>query len=69
MTSNKKNAEKDAVHANQSMDKAEGEGAVLAAIALMPGPDRALGERLHAVIKANAPALSPKLWYGHARLC
>lgn len=30
----------------------------------MPGPDRAVGERLHAIIKASAPALSPKLWYG-----
>jgi len=30
----------------------------------MPGPDRAMGERLHAIIKASAPALSPKLWYG-----
>jgi hypothetical protein len=45
-------------------DKADGESAVLAAIAAMPGPDRAMGERLHAVIKASAPALSPKLWYG-----
>jgi uncharacterized protein YdhG (YjbR/CyaY superfamily) len=45
-------------------DKADGESAVLAQIAAMPGPDRALGERLHAIIKANAPDLSPKLWYG-----
>jgi len=45
-------------------DKADGESAVLAAIAAMPGPDRAMGERLHAVIKASAAALSPKLWYG-----
>jgi len=44
--------------------QAEGESAVLAQIAAMPGPDRALGERLHAIIKANAPALSPRLWYG-----
>jgi len=44
--------------------KADGEGAVIAAIAAMPGPDRAMGERLHAIIKANAPALSPKTWYG-----
>ena len=44
--------------------KADGEGDVLAAIAAMPGPDRAMGERLHAVIKASAPALSPKTWYG-----
>ena len=45
-------------------DKADGESAVLAKIAEMPAPDRALGERLHAIIKASAPALSPKLWYG-----
>ncbi len=47
-----------------SADKADGESAVLAAIAAMSGPYRAMGERLHAIIKANAPALSPKLWYG-----
>jgi hypothetical protein len=45
-------------------DKADGESAVLAKIAEMPEPDRALGKRLHAVIKASAPALSPRLWYG-----
>ncbi len=45
-------------------DKADGESAVLAKIAEMPEADRGLGERLHAIIKANAPALSPKLWYG-----
>ncbi len=44
--------------------KADGESVVLANIAAMPGPDRAIGERLHAIIKANAPALSPRLWYG-----
>ena len=45
-------------------DKADGESAVLAKIAEMPEPDRAIGKRLHAIIKASAPALSPKLWYG-----
>src|SRR5436305_12332023 len=45
-------------------DKAGGESAVLAKIGEMPAPDRALGERLHAIITASAPALSPKLWYG-----
>ena len=45
-------------------DKADGESAVLAKIAEMPEPDRAMGARLHAVIKASAPALSPRLWYG-----
>ena len=37
---------------------------MLAKIAALPQPDRAMGERLHAIIKASAPALSPKLWYG-----
>jgi hypothetical protein len=45
-------------------DKADGESAVLAKIAEMQEPDRAMGERLHAIIKASAPALSPRLWYG-----
>jgi uncharacterized protein YdhG (YjbR/CyaY superfamily) len=45
-------------------DKADGESAVLAKIAEMPEPDRAIAERLHAVIKASAPALSPRTWYG-----
>lgn len=45
-------------------DKADGESAVLAKIAEMPEPDRAMGMRLHAIIKAGAPTLSPRLWYG-----
>jgi uncharacterized protein YdhG (YjbR/CyaY superfamily) len=45
-------------------DKADGEGDVLAKIAKMPESDRAMAERLHAIIKASAPALSPRLWYG-----
>jgi hypothetical protein len=45
-------------------DEADGESAVLAKIAEMPGPDRALGKRLHTIIRASAPALSPRLWYG-----
>jgi len=45
-------------------DKADGESAVLAKIAEMPELDRAMGKRLHAIIKASAPALSPRLWYG-----
>jgi len=44
--------------------EADQESAVLAKIADMPEPDRAMAERLHAVIKASAPALSPKLYYG-----
>ena len=44
--------------------KADDDAAVLAKIAEMPGEDRALAERIHAIVKANAPTLSPKLWYG-----
>jgi uncharacterized protein YdhG (YjbR/CyaY superfamily) len=44
--------------------KADGERDVLAKIAEMPEPDRAMAERLHAIIKASAPALSPRTWYG-----
>jgi hypothetical protein len=44
--------------------KADGESAVLAKIAEMPEADRAMGERLHAIIKANAPDLTPRTWYG-----
>jgi uncharacterized protein YdhG (YjbR/CyaY superfamily) len=50
--------------ARANKDKAEGESAALAAIAEMPGPDRVMAERLHAIIKASAPALLPKTWYG-----
>jgi uncharacterized protein YdhG (YjbR/CyaY superfamily) len=45
-------------------DKANGESAVLAKIAEMPPADRAIAKRLHAVIKTNAPDLTPKTWYG-----
>jgi len=45
-------------------DKADGESAVLAKIAEMPEPDRAMAKRLHGIIKASAPGLSPKTWYG-----
>jgi uncharacterized protein YdhG (YjbR/CyaY superfamily) len=44
--------------------KADGEAEVLASIAAMSGSDRAIGERLHAIIRAEAPVLSPRLWYG-----
>ncbi len=50
--------------ARRGKDKADGEGDVLAKIAAMQGPDRAMAKRLHAIVKANAPALSPKTWYG-----
>ena len=44
--------------------KADGESAVLAKIAEMPEPDRAMARRLDEIVKASAPALSPKTWYG-----
>jgi uncharacterized protein YdhG (YjbR/CyaY superfamily) len=44
--------------------KADGESDVLAKIADMPAPDRAMAERLHTIVRASAPALSPKTWYG-----
>ena len=45
-------------------NKADGESDVLAKIAEMPKADRSMAERLHAIIKASAPALSPRTWYG-----
>ena len=50
--------------ARANKNKAEGESAALAAIAAMSAPDRAMAERLHAIITASAPALWPKTWYG-----
>jgi uncharacterized protein YdhG (YjbR/CyaY superfamily) len=50
--------------ARANKDKAEGESAALAAIAAMQEPDRSMAKRLHAIIKASAPTLSPKTWYG-----
>jgi uncharacterized protein YdhG (YjbR/CyaY superfamily) len=50
--------------ARAGKDKAEGESDLLAKIAEMPASDRAMAERLHAIIMASAPALSPKTWYG-----
>jgi uncharacterized protein YdhG (YjbR/CyaY superfamily) len=63
-SSNKQTLKKPAARPGPRADKADGEGAVLAAIATMPEADRALGERLHAIVKASAPALAPRLWYG-----
>ena len=60
----KKAARKATARAGPIAGKADGEAEVLANIAAMSGSDRAIGERLHAVIKANAPALTPRLWYG-----
>jgi uncharacterized protein YdhG (YjbR/CyaY superfamily) len=50
--------------AKQTAKKMDGKNAVLAAIAAMEEPYRAMGEQLHAIINASAPALSPRLWYG-----
>ena len=50
--------------ARASKNKEEGENAALAAIAAMSEPDRSMAARLHELIKASAPALMPKTWYG-----
>ena len=52
------------VQNNKATKKADDETAVLEAIAGMPDQDRAMGERLHTIIKASAPALLPRTWYG-----
>jgi len=50
--------------ARAKQDRSKGESDVLAKIAEMEGPDRVMAEGLHEIMKANAPALSPKTWYG-----
>ncbi len=50
--------------AGKATRKGDGEAEVLATVAAMPEPDRAIAERLHAIVKANAPVLAPRLWYG-----
>jgi hypothetical protein len=60
----KERAEELKAEAHAGKKKADGESAVLAKLAEMPEADRALGERLHAIVKASAPSLVPKLWYG-----
>ena len=50
--------------AKELKSKADGESAVLAALAKMSAADRALGKRIHAIVKKSAPDLSPKTWYG-----
>jgi uncharacterized protein YdhG (YjbR/CyaY superfamily) len=56
--------QKAAARRSPRADKADGEGDVLAKIAEMPKSDRAMAERIHAIVKASAPILSPKTWYG-----
>src|SRR5262249_46131937 len=60
----KERAQELKAEARANNNKADGESDVLAKIAEMPEPDRAMAKRLHAIIKASAPALSPKTWYG-----
>jgi len=60
----KERAQELKAEARADKDKADGESAVLAKIAEMQGSERAMAKRLHAIIKASAPALSPKTWYG-----
>src|SRR5271167_1298662 len=60
----KKTAKKTPKSAKPAAKKADGEAAVLAKVAAMPEPFRAMGERVHALILRNAPALQPRLWYG-----
>jgi uncharacterized protein YdhG (YjbR/CyaY superfamily) len=62
-TEEERAAMKERVHEMRG-GEADGEGAVLSKIAEMGEPDRAMAKRLHAIIKASAPALSPRLWYG-----
>ena len=64
-TDEERAAIKERVHEQKAAaDKADGESEVLAKIAEMAKPDSAMAERLHAIIKASAPVLSPRLWYG-----
>ena len=60
----KERAKEQKAEARRGADKADGESDVLAKIAEMPEPDCAMAERLHAIIKASAPALAPRTWYG-----
>ena len=57
-------AKEQKAEARANKKKAEGESDLLAKIAEMSEPDRAMAERLHEIVKASAPALSPKTWYG-----
>jgi uncharacterized protein YdhG (YjbR/CyaY superfamily) len=65
LTAEERAALKETVQERKAAARGENdEKAVLAKIAEMPGPDRAIAKRLHAVVKASAPALAPKTWYG-----
>jgi hypothetical protein len=60
----KERAKEQRAEAKRGAAAADGERDVLAKIAEMPGPDRAMAERLHALIRESAPVLTPKTWYG-----
>ena len=60
----KERAQELKAEARRAKSKADGEGDLLAKIAEMPEPDRVMAERLHAIVKAAAPDLMPKTWYG-----
>jgi uncharacterized protein YdhG (YjbR/CyaY superfamily) len=60
----KERVQEQKAEARATKNKADGESDVLTKIATMQEPDRAMAKRLHAIIKASAPALSPKTWYG-----
>ena len=60
----KERAKEQKAEARANKNRAEGESDVLAKIAEMPEPDRAMAMRLHAIVKASAPGLAPRLWYG-----
>ena len=60
----RKRAQELKAEARANKNKTEGESAALAAIAALSAPDRVLAERLHTLITASAPVLSPKTWYG-----
>jgi uncharacterized protein YdhG (YjbR/CyaY superfamily) len=65
LTAEERAAMKELVQERKAQARGEdGERAVLGKIAEMPQPDRAMAERLHAIVKASAPSLSPKTWYG-----
>ena len=65
LTADERAAMKELVQERKAQARGEdGESAVLGKIAEMPEPDRAMAERLHAIVKASAPSLSPKTWYG-----
>jgi uncharacterized protein YdhG (YjbR/CyaY superfamily) len=60
----KERAKEQKAEARRGKDEAAGEADVLEKIAEMPGPDRAMAERIHAVVKASAPSLAARTWYG-----